>query len=67
MICSACHRPLKKPAVKHGHAAYGPVCAARYFGKLIGGVRQAVERDEKTQDLFDTTKNETPLHEQRGL
>lgn len=49
---------MKKPAVQHGHAAYGPVCAARYFGKLIGGVRQAVERDEKTADLFEEKKGE---------
>lgn len=52
MRCAACHRPLKNPAVKHGHAAYGPVCAAKYFGKLIGGVRVKPERDEKTKDLF---------------
>lgn len=50
--CAACHRPLKNPAVKHGHAAYGPRCAAKYFGKLIGGVRVKPERDEKTKDLF---------------
>lgn len=65
--CAACHRPLKKAAKQHGKAAYGPVCAARYFGKFLGGVRQAVDRDDKTQDLFGNEKNETPLREQRGL
>ena len=67
MICAACHRPLTKPAKQHGKAAYGPVCAARYFGKLIGGARVAPERDETTADLFDTQENETCLREQTGL
>lgn len=58
MRCAACHRPLKKPAVKHGHASFGPVCAARYFGKLIGGARQAPARDDKTADLFEEKKGE---------
>ena len=58
MICAACHRPLTKPAKQHGKAAYGPVCAARYFGKLIGGARQAPARDDKTSDLFEEKKGE---------
>jgi hypothetical protein len=56
MICAACHRPLKKAAKQHGKASYGPVCAARYFGKLLGGARQPVERDDKTKDLFEEVK-----------
>jgi hypothetical protein len=58
VICAACHRPLKKPAKQHGKAMYGPVCAARYFGKLIGGTRQTPERDDKTCDLFEDKKGD---------
>lgn len=66
VICAACRRPLTKPAVQHGHAAYGPVCAAKWG--LMSGAKQATTvRDDKTRDLFDTLKNETPLREQRGL
>lgn len=66
MKCAACRRPLTKPAVQHGHAAYGPRCAAKWG--LMPGARQAAPaRDEKTADLFDTPQNETPLREQRGL
>lgn len=59
MICAACHRPLSKPAKQHGKAMYGPVCAARYFGKLVGGIRQAPVRDDKTSDLFEEKKETT--------
>jgi hypothetical protein len=34
----------------------------------VPGAKQAAPaRDDKTADLFDTQKNETPLREQRGL
>lgn len=65
MICSACRRPMKTAAVQHGHAAYGPKCAAK-FG-LMPGRKTAPARDAQTPDLFDTKKNETPMREQRGL
>jgi uncharacterized paraquat-inducible protein A len=51
MKCAACHRPLSKPAVQHGHAAYGPRCAAKWG--LMPGAKQATVRDEKTRDLFE--------------
>ena len=66
MRCAACHRPMTKPAVQHGHAAYGPRCAAKW-GLMPGARQAATVRDDKTDDLFDTLKNETPLREQRGL
>lgn len=66
MKCAACLRPLSKPAVQHGHAAYGPKCAAKW-GLVPGAKQAAPARDDKTADLFDTQKNETPLREQRGL
>jgi hypothetical protein len=56
MKCAACHRPLSKPAVQHGHAAFGPKCAAKWG--LMPGKKTAPARDEKTGDLFDLKKVE---------
>jgi len=56
MKCAACHRPLSKPAVQHGHAAYGPKCAAKWG--LMPGKKTAPARDEATGDLFDLKKVE---------
>lgn len=55
MKCAACRRPLTKPAVQHGHAAYGPKCAAKF--NLMPGAKQAAPvRDDKTADLFEEQK-----------
>jgi hypothetical protein len=51
MKCAACLRPLKKPAVQHGHAAYGPKCAAKW-GLMPGPKQSETVRDEKTVDMF---------------
>ena len=52
MKCAACRRPLTKPAVQHGHAVYGPKCAAKW--NLMPGAKQvATVRDDKTADLFE--------------
>lgn len=58
MKCAACLRPLSKPAVQHGHAAYGPKCAAKW-GLVPGAKQAAPARDDKTRDLFEE-KKETP-------
>lgn len=57
MKCAACLRPLKKPAVQHGHAAYGPRCAAKW-GLMPGPKQAAIVRDDKTRDLFEEKKGE---------
>lgn len=57
MKCAACLRPLKKPAVQHGHAAYGPKCAAKW-GLMPGPKQASTVRDDKTVDMFDEKKGE---------
>jgi len=59
MICAQCLRPLKRPAAMVGKLAFGPTCA-RNLGLLappsvrhvVCDVRNRVERDERTPDLF---------------
>ena len=58
MKCAACRRPLTKPAVQHGHAAYGPRCAAKW-GLMTGSKQAAPARDDKTRNLFEDKKEET--------
>lgn len=55
MRCAACHRPLKKPAVRHGFALFGPKCAARLA--LSPGKKAVVGKaDAQTPDLFEGEK-----------
>lgn len=55
--CAACLRPLRKPAVQHGHATYGPKCAAKW-GLLPGRKQGDIVRDDKTIDMFDGKNKE---------
>ena len=59
MICAHCRRPLRRPAARIGRLCFGPVCA-RSLGLLappsvrhaVCDVRNRVERDDRTPDLF---------------
>lgn len=65
MKCSACHRPITKPALTLAGMVFGPVCAQKVL-EAAGQVaprrqretpiherQSSVQRDELTRDLFE--------------
>lgn len=64
MKCSACSRPITKPALTLMGMAFGPVCARKVLaeaGQLVerrgarrpAGEQGAVMRDSLTKDMFE--------------
>ena len=63
MRCSACHRPIVRPALELAGKTFGPVCARKALveagqpqPRKARGKLDAAQRDDRTLDMFEGAK-----------